>query len=102
MKIHKSALAALIAALCCGAATSVAFAASSPAATPSAAQAASAAAQGPGDLGALIAAGTLPDLRWPNFTDYRDDVKKFYDSGGNSLAWIQRSEEHTSELQSLR
>jgi murein L,D-transpeptidase YcbB/YkuD len=89
MKIHKSALAALIAALCCGAATSVAFAASSPAATPSAAQAASAAAQGPGDLGALIAAGTLPDLRWPNFTDYRDDVKKFYDSGGNSLAWIQ-------------
>ena len=46
-------------------------------------------AQGPGDLGALIAAGTLPDLRWPNFTDYRDDVKKFYGSGGNSLAWIQ-------------
>jgi murein L,D-transpeptidase YcbB/YkuD len=89
VKIHKSALAALIAVVCCGAATSVAFAASSPAATPSAAQAASAAAQGPGDLGALIAAGTLADLRWPNFTDYRDDVKKFYDSGGNSLAWIQ-------------
>ncbi len=91
MKIHKSALAALIAALCCGVAASLAFAASSPAATPTfnAAQAASAAAQGPGDLGALIAAGTLADLRWPNFTDYRDDVKKFYDSGGNSLAWIQ-------------
>lgn len=89
MKIHKSALAALIAALCCGTATSLAFAASSPATTPSAAQAASAAAQGPGDLGAVIAAGTLADLRWPNFTDFRDDVKKFYDSGGNSLAWIQ-------------
>ncbi|WP_428128128.1 L,D-transpeptidase family protein [Candidatus Binatus soli] len=89
MKILKSALAALIGSLCCAAATSVAFAASSPAATSSAAQAASAATQGPGDLGALIAAGTLPDLRWPNFTDYRDDVKKFYDSGGNSIAWIQ-------------
>ena len=67
-----------------------AFAAGSPAATPtSAAQVATAAPQGPGDLNALIAAGTLPDLRWPNFTDYRDDVKKFYDAGGNSLAWIQ-------------
>jgi L,D-transpeptidase YcbB len=89
MKILKSALAALIGSLCCAAATSLAFAAGSPAATSSAAQAASAATQGPGDLGALIAAGTLPDLRWPNFTDYRDDVKKFYDSGGNSIAWIQ-------------
>ena len=48
-----------------------------------------AAPQGPGDLNALIAAGTLPDLRWPNFTDYRDSVKKFYAAGGNSLAWIQ-------------
>ncbi len=86
MKIHKSALAALIVALCCGASPSQAFAAISPAATPSAARAA---AQGPGDLGAAIAAGTLPDLRWPNFTDYRDDVKKFYYSDANSLAWIQ-------------
>ena len=89
MKIHKSALAALIGSLCCAAATSMAFAASSPAATPSAAPPASAAAQGPGDLGAVIAAGTLADLRWPNFIDYRDDVKKFYDSGGNSIAWFQ-------------
>jgi len=91
MKIHKSALAALIVALGCGAANCRAFAAVSPAATPTpgAAQAASAAAQGPGDLGAVIAAGTLPDLRWPNFTDCRDDVKKFYDAGGNSIAWIQ-------------
>ncbi len=92
MKVHKSALAALIAALCCGATTSLAFAAGSPAPapTPNAAPSASAAAaQGPGDLGALIAASTLADLRWPNFTDYRDDVKKFYDSGGKSIAWIQ-------------
>ncbi|MGB8413438.1 MAG: L,D-transpeptidase family protein [Candidatus Binatus sp.] len=91
MKIHKSTLAGLIAALCCAAATSTAFAAGSPAATPTpnVAQAASAAAQGPGDLGALIAAGTLADLRWPNFTDYRDDVRKFYDSRSNSIAWIQ-------------
>src|SRR5258708_40016432 len=41
------------------------------------------------ELAALIAAGTLADLRWPNFTDYRADVKKFYDAGSNSPAWIQ-------------
>jgi L,D-transpeptidase YcbB len=88
MKIHKSALAALIVSLCCGV-TSPIIAASSPAATASAAQVAAGAPQGPGDLNALIAAGTLPDLRWPNFTDYRDSVKTFYGAGGNSLAWIQ-------------
>ncbi|HSU91421.1 MAG TPA: L,D-transpeptidase family protein [Sporolactobacillaceae bacterium] len=51
---------------------------SAPAATPA-----------PGELATLIAAGTLSDLRWPNCTDYRDHVKKFYDAGSNSLAWIQ-------------
>jgi L,D-transpeptidase YcbB len=100
MKIRNSTLSALIAALCCGAAglccgapSGLAFAAGSPAATttPAAAQAVNAAAQGLDDLGVLIAAGTLEDLRWPNFTDYRDEVKKFYDSGGDSLAWIQDS-----------
>ncbi len=89
MKIHKSALVAMIVSICCCAATSRTIAASSPAATASAAQGAPAAVPGPGDLNALIAAGSLPDLRWPNFTDYRADVKKFYDAGGNSLAWIQ-------------
>ena len=91
MKIHKCALAALIVTLYCGAAGGHSFAASSAAArsTANAGQPASGAPQGPGDLGALVAAGTLPDLRWPNFTDYRDSVKKFYDAGGYSLAWIQ-------------
>ncbi len=86
MKIRKSALAALIATLCCSGAT---FAAGSSASTPTTNAASAAAPQGPGDLGALIASGKLPDLRWPDFTDYRADVKKFYDAGGNSPAWIQ-------------
>ena len=88
MKIHKSALAALIATLCCGVAISTAFA-GTPASAPTSNVAPAAVPQGPGDLSALIASGTLPDLRWPNFTDYRTDVKKFYDQGGNLLAWIQ-------------
>ncbi len=88
MKIHKSALAALIATLCCGVATGAASA-GTPASAPTSNAAPPVVPQGPGDLSALIASGTLPDLRWPNFTDYRADVKKFYDQGGNSLAWIQ-------------
>ncbi len=90
MKLCNSALAAIVAVLCLGAGTGHALAASSPAAAASAGQVAPAAApQGFGDLGALIASGTLTDLRWPNFTDYRDSVKKFYAAGGDSLAWIQ-------------
>src|SRR5271170_823555 len=88
MKIQIFALTALTATLVVGAATSQTLAASSPVAAPTTA-AAPAAPQGPGDLNALIASGTLPDLRFPNFTDYRDEVKKFYAAGGNSLAWIQ-------------
>jgi L,D-transpeptidase YcbB len=88
MKIQIFALTALTATLIVGAATSQTLAASSPAAATTTA-AAPAAPQGPGDLNALIASGTLPDLRFPNFTDYRDEVKKFYAAGGYSLAWIQ-------------
>jgi L,D-transpeptidase YcbB len=89
MKLCKSTFAAVIVALCLGVANCHVFAASSPVAAASAAQVAPATPPRPGDLGALIAAGTLADLRWPNFSDYRDSVKKFYDAGGNSLAWIQ-------------
>jgi L,D-transpeptidase YcbB len=39
------------------------------------------------DLNTIITAGTLPDLRWPNFADYRPMVQKFYQSGGYALAW---------------
>jgi murein L,D-transpeptidase YcbB/YkuD len=98
MKIHKSALTALIAAICCAAATSHAFAASPSPVASGAGQAGNPVVQGAGDLGALIAAGTLADLRWPNFTDYRDDVGKFYAAGGNSLAWIQNGKPSAQAL----
>ena len=39
-------------------------------------------------LSSLIDSGTLADLRWPNFTDCRDDVKSFYGSSSYSLAWL--------------
>jgi murein L,D-transpeptidase YcbB/YkuD len=37
---------------------------------------------------ALVNTGQLADLRWPNFANYRKEVKDFYQAGGYSLAWI--------------
>ena len=39
-------------------------------------------------LRSFIEAGTLADLRWPDFTDCRDDAKSFYESSNYSLAWL--------------
>src|SRR5215469_14924610 len=36
-------------------------------------------------LQSTIQSGNLPDLRWPNFSDYSGHLKKFYDSYGYSL-----------------
>ncbi len=83
---------ALIVALWPGPAMSQHVTTSSPVAGATATQASNLSTPPQGELGALIAAGTLSDLRWPNFTDYRADVKKFYDSGSNSPAWIQRNQ----------
>ena len=45
-------------------------------------------ADGQASLRAIIQAGNLPDLRWPNFSDYGKHVQKFYDSYGYSLPWV--------------
>ncbi|HUA00953.1 MAG TPA: L,D-transpeptidase family protein [Candidatus Aquilonibacter sp.] len=31
----------------------------------------------------------MPDLRWPDFSDYRDDAKKLYEGYSYSLPWLQ-------------
>jgi murein L,D-transpeptidase YcbB/YkuD len=72
--------------------------ASAPVASATASQSPNLSNQANGELGALIASGTLPDLRWPNFTDYRADVKTFYDTGANSPAWIQGSQPSAQAL----
>jgi len=41
-----------------------------------------------GELGDLIAAGKLGDLRWPIFTDFQAEVVKFYGLGANAIAWV--------------
>jgi murein L,D-transpeptidase YcbB/YkuD len=39
-----------------------------------------------------IESGNLPDLRWPNFSDYTRHIQKFYALGGYSLWWIKDGE----------
>src|SRR5271170_4195402 len=44
--------------------------------------------EGQASLQAIIKAGTLEELRWPDFSDYRGHVTKFYDSFGGALPWV--------------
>jgi hypothetical protein len=41
-------------------------------------------------LHAIIGAGRLEDLRWPNFPDYRVHVENFYRHSDYSLAWVRQ------------
>lgn len=45
-------------------------------------------AEGQGSEQTIIEAGTLSDLRWPNFSDYSKYLKEFYESYGHSLPWV--------------
>jgi L,D-transpeptidase YcbB len=42
---------------------------------------------GQASLRSIIQSGTLPDLRWPDFSDYQKHVQKFYESNKYSLVW---------------
>jgi murein L,D-transpeptidase YcbB/YkuD len=43
-------------------------------------------------LRAAISGGSLPDLRWPDFSDYSKHLKKFYEFNQESLWWIKAME----------
>ena len=43
-------------------------------------------------LRTAISSGNLPDLRWPDFSDYTKHVKKFYELNGDSLWWVKNME----------
>src|ERR1700735_1489600 len=55
---------------------------------------------GQASLRAIIQAGNLPELRWPDFSDYRGHVQKFYDSYGEGLPWV-RGMQPTEQAQQL-
>jgi L,D-transpeptidase YcbB len=57
-------------------------------------------ADGKASLRAIVQAGNLSDLRWPDFSDYEKHVQKFYESYGYSLPWV-RGMEPTPEAQQI-
>ncbi len=56
--------------------------------------------EGQTSLRAILEAGSLPDLRWPDFSDYRGDAKKFYDDYGDTLPWV-RGRQATPQAQAM-
>jgi L,D-transpeptidase YcbB len=56
--------------------------------------------EGQASLRAIMQAGNLADLRWPDFSDYGKLVKEFYDSYDNSLPWV-RGMEPTPQAQQV-
>lgn len=56
--------------------------------------------EGRAALQATISAGNIPELRWPNFSDYSKHLEDFYDSYGYSLPWV-RGMEPTPQAQQL-
>jgi murein L,D-transpeptidase YcbB/YkuD len=55
---------------------------------------------GQASLRAITQAGNLPDLRWPDFSDYKKHVQKFYESYDYSLPWV-RDMQPTAQAQQV-
>jgi L,D-transpeptidase YcbB len=56
-------------------------------------------AEGQASLRAIAQAGNLSELRWPDFSDYKQHVQKVYDSYGYSLPWVRGMEPTTQARQ---
>ena len=63
-------------------------------------QAQPAASQSSQTLRTIIEAGSLADLRWPDFSDYRQHLKNFYEPGGYAPVWV-RSGQVTPQARAL-
>jgi len=64
------------------------------------AQAPPAASQAGDTLRTIVEAGRLDDLRWPDFRDYRQHLKNFYEPGGYAPVWV-RNGQPTSQARSI-
>ena len=84
----------LLIALFCGAGCGSASSADTQLATSSteSASALELSSEGQAWLRAAISGGSFSDLRWPDFSDYSKDVKKFYELNGDSLWWVKGME----------
>src|SRR5277367_2123888 len=57
-------------------------------------------AAGQEQLRGMVQSGNLPELRWPNFSDYTKHVTKFYDAYGYALPWV-RDMQPTAQAQQV-
>src|ERR1700727_2400753 len=57
-------------------------------------------ADGQASLNAIIQAGNAPELRWPDFSDYKGHVQKFYGFYGGALPWV-RGMQPTTQAQQI-
>ena len=57
-------------------------------------------AEAQASLNAIIQAGNAPELRWPDFSDYKAHVQKFYGFYGGALPWI-RGMQPTAQAQQV-
>ena len=44
------------------------------------------------DIQTLVTSGNLEEMRWPNFSDYRNSIQEFYGPTGFTPAWLQGSQ----------
>ena len=58
-------------------------------------------AEGQASLRAIIQAGNLADLRWPDFSDYGKHMQKFYESYGYALPWVRGMEPSAQAQQAI-
>ena len=52
-------------------------------------------------LRTAVNTGNLPDLRWPDFSDYGKHVQKFYEFNGYSLWWVKGMEPTAQARQAI-
>jgi murein L,D-transpeptidase YcbB/YkuD len=55
--------------------------------------------EGQASLRAIVQAGNLAELRWPDFSDYQKHVQKFYEMYGYSLPWVKDMQPTTQARQ---
>ena len=44
------------------------------------------------DIQNLVTSGNLEGMRWPNFSDYRASLQKFYEPTGYAPAWVREGQ----------
>ena len=52
-------------------------------------------------LRAAVSGGNLPDLRWPDFSDYSKHLQKFYEFNGYSFWWVKGMEPTAQARQAI-